>query len=76
MSVTACKRKVRRKVDVSGQAPRGVKDTIVVTIYPSGRIGLRELRCRREYIVSVAMLYRRQVVLEAMAESGIGRRRD
>ena len=53
--MTACTKPVRRKC--RAHVPHGVTDQIVVTIYPGGCIGLRELRRRKEYVLEVGELY-------------------
>jgi hypothetical protein len=42
---------------VSARVPHGVKDTLVVAVYPGGMIGLRELGRRKEYTLEVGTLY-------------------
>lgn len=64
--MTACNKPVKRSV--RARVPHGVVPQIVVTIYPSGMIGLRELRRRREYDVDVGQLYVDCVRREAMRE--------
>lgn len=45
--------------------PHGVADEIVVTLYPGGVIGLRELRRRKEYRLDAGVLYVAAMVKEA-----------
>lgn len=46
---------IRRKVDV--HAPHGVKPQFVVTLYPNGTMGLRELGRRSEFALDLGELY-------------------
>lgn len=64
---TACTKPVKRKVRAN--VPFGVNPDIILTIYPSGVIGLRESRRRREYIVSIGMIYQNAVLQCARAEA-------
>jgi hypothetical protein len=63
--MTTCSKPVRRKL--SARVPHGVRPTIVVSIYPQGLIGLRELGRRREYLVDVGALYVREVITSVNA---------
>ncbi len=49
--MTRLKRITRRTVDI----PRtpGLAPSIVVTMYPDGMLGLRELRRRKEYLIPI-----------------------
>lgn len=53
---------------VTARVPHGVNPQIVITIYPGGVIGLRELRRRKEYTLDTASLYvsavRREISLK------------
>ena len=55
-------KKVVRKT--RARVPHGVKDQIVITLYPGGLIGLREHRRRKEYTLEVGALYLRAVRAE------------
>lgn len=48
-------------------APYGVKPEVVITLYPGGRIGLRELGRRKEVQVSAAVIYTRALLAERQA---------
>lgn len=48
--------KPTRRVTYS-HVPHGVKPQIVVTVYPAGIIGFRELGRRKEYQLDVGVLY-------------------
>ena len=61
-----------RRTTTSGPVPHGVKSEMVITLYPGGLIGLRELGRRREYTISAGVLYARLVGAEAWTT---GRRR-
>jgi len=65
--VTLCTKPTRRKVRAN--VPFGVNPEIVLTIYPSGVIGLREARRRREYVVSIGIIYHNAVLASARAEA-------
>lgn len=61
--MTALTKRVVRKT--RGRVPHGVRAEIVVTLYPGGIIGLRELGRRKEYDFEVGALYSRAVLAEA-----------
>ena len=53
---------------VRANTPHGVKNEIVVTVYPGGGIGLRELGRRKEYHLDAGALYVRAIVSELASE--------
>lgn len=61
------KKPLRRKIYVN--APHGVTPEIVVTLYPSGVIGMREARHRREYVLGLGGVYVQAVMAAARAEA-------
>lgn len=48
----------------SWAAPHGVAPAVVITLYPGGTIGLRELRRRKEVLLSAATLYTHALLAE------------
>ncbi len=58
---------------VTARVPHGVKPQLVLTIYPDGILGIRELGRRREYQLDVATLYVTAIRREVAARKG-GRR--
>lgn len=69
--MTRLNRPVKRTTHVDG-IPHGITPDLVITLYPGGVIGLRELRRQREYTVKAGSLYARLVAAEA--RRGRGRR--
>lgn len=63
--MTKLNRAVRRTTRV-GDVPHGVRNDLVITLYPGGVIGLREHRRRREFQVSAGTLYTRLVNAEVL----------
>lgn len=65
--MTPATKPVRRKVSV--RAPHGVSSQIVLTIYPDGLIGLRELGrpARTEKQLDIAQLYVNAIFAENFA---------
>lgn len=59
--MTALTKPVRRKVSLGGRP-------VVVTLYPSGVVGVRELRRRREHLVPLGRVYRLAVEVTVEAE--------
>ena len=55
-------RRVVRKTRV--RVPHGVTPEMVITLYPGGQIGLRELRRRKEIRLDAGALYVRALVNE------------
>lgn len=70
---TRCTKPTRRMVRAA--VPHGVNPDIVITVYPSGLIGLREARRRREYVLAVGLLYQQAVTAAGRAER-IQRKKD
>ncbi len=64
---TRCHKPTRRVV--RAQVPFGCNPDIIITLYPSGVIGLREARRRREYVVGVGSIYQNAVLAAARAEA-------
>jgi hypothetical protein len=56
-------------------APHGVAPQVVITLYPGGVIGLREIRRRREVQLSASMLYTQALLKEAREKRQQQRRR-
>lgn len=50
--MTQLKEKVRRSV------PGLLRRDLVVTLYPGGTLGIRELRCKKEYTLPLMSCYR------------------
>ena len=50
--------------------PHGVTPEIVITVYPGGVIGLRELRRRKEFRLDAGTLYVAEVRKETIARAG------
>ncbi|MBI3981187.1 hypothetical protein HY345_04270 [Candidatus Microgenomates bacterium] len=64
--MTDLKKPLKRKTRI---APiHGLKDEIVVTLYPGGTIGLREAKHRREYTLSIGFLYQEAIRAAVIAE--------
>lgn len=51
---------IRRKTKIllDNRIEARPKDQIIVSLYPTGQIGFRQLRARREYRVDLATVYR------------------
>ena len=58
--MTDLKRPVKRVLR-NARVPYGVKPELILTLYPDGRIGFRELGRRREYQVDAGTIYARLV---------------
>jgi hypothetical protein len=61
-SMTSLDKKVTRKVEGL------LKNGIAVTLYPSNVIGLREVRCRKEYILPVMTIYKMAILADQASE--------
>ncbi len=64
---TRCTKPTRRVVRAA--VPHGVNPDIIITVYPSGVLGMRESRRRREYVVGIGLIYQNAVLAEARAEA-------
>lgn len=62
--MTTLKKPVKRTTTVNS-VPHGINPRLVITLYPSGAIGLREHGRRKEYLVDAGTLYARLVSAEA-----------
>ena len=61
-TMTALGKPLRRTT--SWHAPHGVAERVVITLYPGGAIGLREVRRRKEVILNAATLYTQALLAE------------
>lgn len=60
--MTLLSKPVRRRT--AWAAPHGVAPEVVITLYPGGMIGLREVRRRKEVVLSASSLYTRALMAE------------
>lgn len=65
---------LRRRVRTSGPS-HGVKDELVVALYPSGVIGLRESRHKNELYTDLGSLYERLLAEQTYKRTETNRRR-
>lgn len=65
--MTRLTRPVRR---TTGIRPSHAIAELVITLYPGGIVGLRELRRRKEYTMDASILYARAAAEEARSKQG------
>jgi len=64
--MTALSRPIKRTCNPRTKLPHGFADTLILTLYPGGILGVREARHREELTLDVADWYARTLTRRAL----------